>query len=197
MNDFYEKKLNECNIKRYLPKNNSLANYLPFLLSNNFVFISGQLPMTERGIESPGKIKKKVVEKDEKEKNLRKVLNFGHTFAHAYEATMGYSNKLNHGEAVLLGMNTALKFSKKNNYVNNNDYSSILNHMITSKLPNNLKKYFSIKHLDKIISFMLKDKKNSSEKINLILLKRIGSPIINKKFKKDKLKSFLKEELIN
>ena len=110
---------------------------------------------------------------------------------------MGYSNKLNHGEAVLLGMNTALKFSKKNNYVNNNDYSSILNHMINSKLPNNLKKYFSIKHVNKIISFMLKDKKNSSEKINLILLKRIGSPVIDKKFKKDKLKSFLKEELIN
>ena len=61
MNDFFENKLNECNIKRYLPKNNSLANYLPFLLSNNFIFISGQLPMTKIGIELPGKIKKEVV----------------------------------------------------------------------------------------------------------------------------------------
>ena len=61
MNDFFEKKLNESKINRYLPKNNSLANYLPFLLSNSFVFISGQLPMTKRGIESPGKIKKEVV----------------------------------------------------------------------------------------------------------------------------------------
>jgi len=60
MNDFLENKLNECKIKRYLPKNKPLANYLPFLLSNNFVFISGQLPMTKIGIESPGKIKKKV-----------------------------------------------------------------------------------------------------------------------------------------
>ena len=42
---------------------------------------------------------------------LRKVLNFGHTFAHAYEATLGYSQKLNHGEAVILGINSALKFS--------------------------------------------------------------------------------------
>ena len=61
MNDFFEKKLNECNIKRYLPKNNTLANYLPFLLSNNFVFVSGQLPMTKSGIELPGKIKKEVI----------------------------------------------------------------------------------------------------------------------------------------
>ena len=58
MNDFFENKLNECNIKRYLPRNSSLANYLPFVLSNNFVFISGQLPITTNGIESPGKIKK-------------------------------------------------------------------------------------------------------------------------------------------
>ena len=49
------------------------------------------------------KIKKNVVEKDEKEKGLRKILNFGHTFAHAYEASLGYSKKLNHGEAVILG----------------------------------------------------------------------------------------------
>ena len=34
---------------------------------------------------------------------IRKILNFGHTFAHAYEATLGYSKKLNHGEAVILG----------------------------------------------------------------------------------------------
>ena len=61
MNDFFEKKLNKFKIKRYLPRNTSLANYVPFLLSNNFVFISGQLPMTKIGIESPGKIKTEFV----------------------------------------------------------------------------------------------------------------------------------------
>ena len=38
---------------------------------------------------------------DEKEKNFRKILNLGHTFAHAYESALGYSKKLNHGEAVV------------------------------------------------------------------------------------------------
>ena len=42
---------------------------------------------------------------------------------------------------------------------------------------------------------MLKDKKNNSEKINLILLKSIGRPVINNKFKLNKLKMFLKKEL--
>ena len=44
---------------------------------------------------------------------------------------------------------------------------------------------------------MMNDKKNKSSKINLILLKRIGFPIINKSYDKKLLYSFLKKELIN
>ena len=55
------------------------------------------------------------VNKDEKEKNSRMLLNFGHTFAHAIEAKNKYSKSINHGEAVLAGMIIAsnLSFSKK------------------------------------------------------------------------------------
>ena len=44
---------------------------------------------------------------------------------------------------------------------------------------------------------MMTDKKNNSDKINLVLLKKIGSPIISKKYKKASLSLFLKKELIN
>ena len=70
-------------------------------------------------------------------------------------------------------------------------------HIQNSKLPFNIKKYFSLKNLNKILYFMTKDKKNNSDKINLILLKKIGYPIINKKYTKNNLSSFLKKELIN
>ena len=142
------------------------------------------------------KLKKKVVEKDEKEMALRKVLNFGHTFAHAYEASLGYSHKLNHGEAVILGMKTALSFSFKENILSRSEYNLIINHIDNSSLPSSLKKYFSIKDLNKILSFMIKDKKNNSEKINLVLLKKIGKPIFNKQYSKKKLNLFLKNFLI-
>ena len=69
---------------------------------------------TKKLIESIRKsvlIKLKFTEKDFKEKRLRMKLNFGHTFAHALEAKNKYSNKLNHGEAVLLGMLIATKIS--------------------------------------------------------------------------------------
>jgi 3-dehydroquinate synthase len=49
------------------------------------------------------KIKKSVVEEDECEKGLRKILNFGHTFGHAVESAEGLSG-LYHGECVSIGM---------------------------------------------------------------------------------------------
>ena len=51
------------------------------------------------------------VNKDINEKNLRMILNFGHTFAHAIEVKNNYSNKITHGEAVLSGMILASKLS--------------------------------------------------------------------------------------
>ena len=44
---------------------------------------------------------------------------------------------------------------------------------------------------------MIKDKKNDSSQINLILLKDIGKTIINKRYNQSKIKSFLRNELVN
>ena len=51
------------------------------------------------------------VNKDVNEKNLRMILNFGHTFAHAIEVKNNYSKKITHGEAVLSGMILASRLS--------------------------------------------------------------------------------------
>ena len=154
-------------------------------------------PYIEKAIYESCKIKKTIVQKDEKEKGIRKVLNFGHTFAHAYEATLGYSNRLNHGEAVILGIVTALKFSYKLKLIKLKEYEKIIQHVINMKLPSNIKNYFMLKDLNQILSFMRTDKKNVSKKINLILLKKIGSTIINNNFDDLKIKKFLKNELTN
>ena len=172
-------------------------NFFNFLNKNSKKIINLKSPFIEKAIFESCKIKKNIVEKDEKEKNLRKILNFGHTFAHAYEASLGYSKKLNHGEAVILGMKTALSFSLKNNLLKKDEYYLINNHITNSKLSSNIKKFFKTQDLKKIMSFMLKDKKNYSDKISLVLLKKIGSPIINKEYDKKNLNLFLKKELSN
>ena len=181
-------------LKHSLISNKKFFQFLKKELPN---ILNLRSPFIEKAIIESCKIKKKVVEEDEKEKNLRKILNFGHTFAHSYEATLNYSKKLNHGEAVILGIFTALKFSYNNNLLKKDEYFSIKDHIENSNLPYNINKYFSLKHLNKILTFMIKDKKNNSEKINLVLLKKIGNPIINKVYKKSVLKLFLKKELTN
>ena len=110
---------------------------------------------------------------------------------------MGFSGKLNHGEAVILGIISALKFSLKKNYLKKKEFDLINKHIVKAKLPSQIKNYFSIRDLNKILSFMLKDKKNFSNKVNLILLKKVGSAIINHQYKVDFIKSFLKSELTN
>ena len=98
---------------------------------------------------------------------------------------------------MLLGIKTASKFSFLNKFLKANDFNLILNHLKKLKLPNNINKLFSSNDLNKIISFMKKDKKNNTEKINLILLKKIGQPIYNLQFDEKKINLFLKSELIN
>ena len=154
-------------------------------------------PFIEKAIFESCKIKKRIVQKDETEKNLRKILNYGHTFAHAYEASMTYSKKLNHGEAVILGIYSSLKFSLENNLINPSDFNFILEHLKKAKLSYNIKKFFSKSDTNTIVSYMRNDKKNNSDKINLVLLRRIGSIELKKKFSQRKIQFFIKEKLLN
>ncbi len=175
----------------------SNKNFFIFLNKNIKKVLNLSTPFIEKAIYESCKIKKIVVEKDEKEKGLRKILNFGHTFAHAYEASLGYNKKLNHGEAVILGIKTALNFSLKYSFLKKKEYELIVNHINDAGLPSSLNKFFSLKDLNKILSFMTKDKKNKSSKINLILLKKIGLPIFNKEYTKKNINLFLKNYLRN
>ena len=172
-------------------------NFFKFLNKNVNKITKLSSPFIEKAIYKSCKIKKDVVEKDEKEKGIRKLLNFGHTFAHAYEATFGYSKKLNHGEAVILGIKSAIKFSLNQKLIKKVEYHSIISHINKLKLPLNIKEYFSLNNSNKILSFMIKDKKNNTDKINLILLKKIGSAHINNHYETRKIKNFLRQELVN
>ncbi|MDA9605000.1 3-dehydroquinate synthase [Candidatus Pelagibacter sp.] len=208
---FYQPNLviSEIKFLRSLPKREVICGYaeilkhaliadrkfFSFLNDNGSKILNLKSPFIEKAIYKSCSIKKKVVESDEKEMNIRKILNFGHTFAHAYEATLGYSNRLNHGEAVLLGIKTATRFSLLNKILNIKEFKLIENHLDKLNLPNKINKFFSINNLYKILSFMKKDKKNNTKKINLVLLKKIGFPIYKLQFKEKKINSFLRNEL--
>ena len=166
-----------------------------FLDKNLTQILNLEKKFIEKAILESCKIKKQIVEKDEKEKNLRKSLNLGHTFGHAYEATLNYTKKLNHGEAVLYGILSVAKFSKKFGALSENDYILIVSHL--SKLNfTNLNKFFRKRNLNKIINFMISDKKNISNNINIIIINKIGRVNIDNQFSKSKIKNFIRSELL-
>ena len=209
---FYQPNLviSDINFLKSLPKREVICGYgeilkhaiiadrkfFIFLDINGSKVLNLKSPFIEKAIFKSCLIKKKVVETDEKEMSIRKILNFGHTFAHAYEATLGYSKKLNHGEAVILGIKTAAKFSLLNDILNIKEFKLIENHLSKLNLPKDITNFFSIKNLNKILFFMKKDKKNITKKLNLVLLKKIGSPIYKLQFDEKKIHIFLRKELI-
>ncbi len=82
--------------------------------------------MLEKIIAESVRIKCDVVTKDEKESDLRRILNFGHTIGHALEAETKYTQFL-HGEAVAFGMNAATRLAQKTGHLGLADANSILN----------------------------------------------------------------------
>lgn len=87
---------------------NGLAESIKMGLTNDRelfeIFLKNDcLSEIDRIIERSLKVKRYVVENDEKESGLRKVLNFGHTLGHAIESTAGLE-ELYHGECVAIGM---------------------------------------------------------------------------------------------
>ena len=116
-------------------------------------------------------VKAKVVEADEREKGERRLLNLGHTFAHAIEKLTG----ILHGEAVSMGMVLAAKVSQKMGMISFSD---------TERLINVLKKYeLPVKpNVDVALLFnaMKKDKKREGDDIHLVLLEKIGKAITKK-----------------
>tara|TARA_B100000029_G_C17561140_1_gene953410 strand:- start:646 stop:1743 length:1098 start_codon:yes stop_codon:yes gene_type:complete len=166
-----------------------------YLKKNYKEILKLKSPFIEKTILESCKIKKNIIQKDEDEKNLRKILNFGHTFAHAFESSLGYSRKLNHGEAVIIGMGIATKFSNLNNQLPAKDFMNINEHFNSLKLNLKFHKFFTKRDIKKICNFMKMDKKNNSNKINLILLRKIGRTTINKSYEIKKIEMFLKSLL--
>jgi len=184
-------------------KHSLIADKKFFLwLSNNAkkMLIGRDLNLLKFAIIKSCKIKSKIVSLDEREKNLRMILNFGHTFAHGFEAAKEFSKKLSHGEAVLLGMILASQLACQRKILSIKDLLLIKRHYILLGLPNNIKKIFNKNEINKIIYFVKKDKKNLNNKINLILIKKIGKAtrpnsfnISVKEFKKFLIESWNKK----
>lgn len=115
-----------------------------------------------------------IIEKDEKEKNLRKILNFGHTIGHAIEI----NNKLLHGEAIARGMLYLLNDEIKLKLI------KILDQL---EIPREYDLDYS-----QILSIIKNDKKMNGDYLDLVVVEKIGKAIIKKVTLKE-IEKILKE----
>jgi 3-dehydroquinate synthase len=108
---------------------------------------------------------------DPREKDKRRILNFGHTFGHAFERIYGF----NHGEAVSLGMAVALKISAARGLLSEKDKNRILSLLEQMDLPIN----FPLRS-PTLFEAIRKDKKRQESHVHFVLISKIGTPHVEK-----------------
>jgi len=131
--------------------------------------LTQDLEVLEKVVYDSASIKVAVVEKDERESDLRRILNFGHTLGHAIER----HHKVLHGEAVGMGMILAAQLSHKLGLVTSAEVQRLEALVASSGLPVDMK-------LDPeaLLLNVRKDKKRSGEEVHFVLLDGLGKTVV-------------------
>lgn len=133
-------------------------------------------------------IKKGIVEIDELDTGVRRMLNFGHTIGHAIEADSGYT--ISHGNAVAMGMVAAARISEKGGHLLAKDRTRIEKLIETYGLPDHIPASLSTEGL---IARMAMDKKKKGAVLSFVLLKKLGIPFIHSSVKERIIRETLEE----
>lgn len=148
-------------------------NLFEFLENNIEKVLSGNLTIFSKILDASCRVKVEIVTKDEKEKKLRMLLNYGHTFGHAIEQISRY--KIPHGNAVAIGMCLINKIAVKRGMLKQNDADRIKNVLKKVGLPTEIDKKISFEEIEKVSKH---DKKRKDEKIYYVVPTKIGKATI-------------------
>ncbi len=165
-----------------------------FWLEENLEEIQQGGPARAQAIARSCAAKATIVIADELEHGQRALLNLGHTFGHALEATCGYSDRLLHGEGVAIGMVMAHRFSAKKGLAPSQDTVRVERHLQLAGLPTTLAaipgKPASSQELMRHIA---QDKKVTRGKLNFVLTRGIGRAFVARDIDPGEVANFLEE----
>ena len=163
--------------------------------ANAGAVIAGNRECQVRAIETSVRAKAAIVEADEREtRDLRALLNLGHTFGHALEAETGFSDRLLHGEAVAAGMALAFRFSAKLGFCSAQDVERVTGHIRSVGLPDGLPAAGIRASGNTLVGHMMHDKKMSDGTLPFILARGIGQAYVDKSVSLDDVSTFLDAE---
>jgi 3-dehydroquinate synthase len=126
-------------------------------------------------------VKAAIVASDERETSgERALLNFGHTFAHAYEALAGYDGGLLHGEAVAIGMLDAFALSARLGHCPTSEWQRAHAHLARLGLPTRVAEVSNRQFgVDRLLEAMGRDKKVENARRRFVLAQRIGAAFVS------------------
>jgi 3-dehydroquinate synthase len=151
------------------------ADFFAYLEANTAAILARDQDVLLQVVEKCCRLKAAVVEEDEREETgLRAVLNYGHTFAHAFETVGGYGAWL-HGEAVAAGMVHAARLAEKLGQPSGDLGQRQLKLLEAFSLPTAKQKAWPS---DELLEVMKRDKKASAGEMRFILPTRIGEVIL-------------------
>lgn len=136
-------------------------------------FLNGSIPESSQlssWVQGSLLIKKSFIEEDEFDRGRRNLLNYGHTFGHAYESVTGY--KIPHGISVLLGIASATCLSEEMKMTPPGSFLSIYQWLYPYFTP--FQKCLKNTSMESLVRAMKRDKKNSPNRLNLILTRGPG-----------------------
>lgn len=164
--------------------------FYDWLESKGHNLLAGRPEKQIRAIKTCCEMKAAIVAEDEKESTgKRALLNFGHTFGHAFELMANYDASLLHGEAVAIGMAKAFELSTRLGICPERDTLRVKEHLAAVNLPISLKgRNWSS---DSILAHMYRDKKAENGKLNFVLTKGIGQAFVQEHVQASDVKAVL------
>jgi 3-dehydroquinate synthase len=137
-------------------------------------------------------MKAEIVARDERETGDRALLNLGHTFGHALEAAIGFSDRLVHGEGVAVGMALAFRLSVKLGLCPGQDAERFVRHLQAVGLPSSIGDITGTRPgAGELIRHMAHDKKVSDGKLTFILLRGLGQAFATREVPLEAVKEVL------
>jgi 3-dehydroquinate synthase len=155
--------------------------FFDWLEKNGEAVIAGDAAARAHAVITSCAAKARIVAADEREDNVRALLNLGHTFGHAFEAAVGYGDMLLHGEAVALGMVLAFDLSAQLGLCPRADCERIRRHFKAVGLPTDpasLNLPAKARRADRLLELMAQDKKVSGGRVTFILARGIGRAFV-------------------
>ncbi|MCP4649952.1 MAG: 3-dehydroquinate synthase [PVC group bacterium] len=167
-------------------------NLFSYLEKNTVKILNLDPKSLEHIISVSSNIKAKIVAFDEKEtKGLRTILNFGHTIGHALETATKYT-KLNHGEAVAIGMVCAADIALNMGLLDLKIHNRIISLIKAFKLPTQAKNI----NLNHVFNAFYRDKKFINGKIRMVLPTNIGHVIVTEDITFNEIKKVIQKRVI-